>query len=199
MVSEDDVAHESPPEDSDSGDDLMALSAQAIQGTCAGKTIKLTTHFAKHKAVVLLDSGSSHNFISEQLAACLPNWQLLQKPLQVKVANGSVLICTHEVTCNWLVQGVQFETTFRILPLQCYDAILGMDWLEQFNPMQVHWAEKWLSFTYNGVKVQLKGLTDTTTKLLSLSGDQLNALIRQNDVWCVVQLNALDSAEIEQV
>jgi len=153
MISQDDVLAEPSQEDSDSGEDLMALSDQAVQGTCIGKTIKLAAHFGKHSAVVLLDSGSSHNFISEQLAACLPNWQLLQKPLQVKVANDSVLICTHEVTCAWLVQGVQFETTFRILPLQCYDSILGMDWLEQFNPMQIHWVEKWLSFTYKGAKV----------------------------------------------
>jgi len=153
MISQDYVVAEPSQEDSDSGEDLMALSDQAVQGTCIGKTIKLAAHFGKHSAVVLLDSGSSHKFISEQLAACLPNWQLLQKPLQVKVANDSVLICTHEMTCAWLVQGVQFETTFRILPLQCYDSILGMDWLEQFNPMQIHWVEKWLSFTYKGAKV----------------------------------------------
>ena len=56
--------------------------------------------------------------------------------------------------------------------------------------------EKWLFFTFKGAKVQLQGLTDTTSTLLPLSGDQLNALLRHNDIWCVVQLNTLNASEL---
>lgn len=115
------------------------------------------------------------------------------------MANGSILMCTHEVQCTWMVQGVQFQTIFRILPLQCYDAILGMDWLEQFSPMQVQWAQKWLSFSHNGVKVQLQVITDAANKLSFTSSDQLNALLKHDEVWCVVQLYAVDSADIDLV
>lgn len=69
MVSIVDTPAELHQEDSDSSEDLMALSVQAIHGTSSGKTIKLAVHFANHKAVVLIDSGSSHNFISEQMAS----------------------------------------------------------------------------------------------------------------------------------
>jgi len=141
-------------EDSDSGDDPMALSAAAIEGTNSGKTIKLAYSVLHHKAIALVDFGSSHSFISEALASQLPNWKPLKKPIQVKVANGSILLCTHElVDCKWMTQGVQFQTTFRILPLTCYDAILGMDWLEQHSPMNVQWAQKQLSFCHAGAQV----------------------------------------------
>jgi len=195
MISDETMPSATTQEDSDSGEDLMAISTHAVQGTTSSKTIRLDCHILKNKAVVLVDSGSTHNFIREQLAALKPNWKLLEKPLQVRVANGSILTCTHEVTdCPWLIQGHQFHTTFRILPLQCYDAILGMDWLEQFSPMEIQWAQKWLTFHYQGEKVKLQGLTNSISSLLPVSGDQLLAMLKQDDIWCAVQVYALDSS-----
>lgn len=81
----------------DSGEDLMSISDQATSGTSTGKTIRLSGHIEQHKAIMLIDSGSSHSFISEQFAALLPNWTALEEPVRVKVANGGVLLCTHEV------------------------------------------------------------------------------------------------------
>jgi len=51
--------------------------------------------------------------------------------VQVKVANGNILTCTHELCdCVVLINGHRFFITLKILPLSCYDIILGMDWLE---------------------------------------------------------------------
>jgi hypothetical protein len=35
--------------------------------------------------------------------------------------------------------------------------ILGIDWLSSFSPMQVHWAQKWISIPYQGETVVLLG------------------------------------------
>lgn len=187
------------PKDSDSGEDLMAISAQAVGGTSEGRTIKLKCHISKFPAVVLVDSGSSHNFISEQFATQLPNWKRLEMPIRVKVADGGMLLCTHEVVCcDWLAQGIQFQTTFKILPLKCYDAILGMDWLEEFSPMKVQWAEKWLSFWYKEKKVKLQGLKVRLDKCLPLTGDQFFSLQKDDAIWCVVQLYSLSKEKQNQ-
>lgn len=45
-----------------------------------------------------------------------------------------------------------------MLPLECYDIILGMDWLEQHSPMNVNWLKKTLSFWCEGKKVCLHGI-----------------------------------------
>lgn len=180
-------------EEYDSGDDLMAISAQAVGGTSEGKTLKLNCHISKIPAIVLVDLGSSHSFISEQFATQLSNWKRLEKPIQVKVADVGVLLCTHEVPgCDWLVQGVQFQSAFKILPLKCYDAILGMDWLEKFSPMEVQWAEKWISFWYKKQKVKLQGLKASVNQCLPLSGDQYFALQKEDGIWCAVQVNLVE-------
>lgn len=98
-------------------------------------------------SVILVNSGSSHNLISESLASQFSPLTRLAKPMTVKVADGAQLFCTHEVVnCSWSVHGQLFTTTFKVLPLTCYDAILGMEWLEAYSPMQIQWKQKWLNF-----------------------------------------------------
>jgi hypothetical protein len=96
---------------------------------------------------MLLDSGSSNSFISEFVAANVSPWQSLPQPVKVRVANGEVLSCTHELRDQiWGTQGHTFTTTLKIIPLRGYEIILGMDWLEYHSPMKVHWADKWIQF-----------------------------------------------------
>lgn len=44
-----------------------------------------------------------------------------------------------------------------MLDLPSFDLILGMDWLERFSPMKVHWQQKWLCIPYQGMQVMLHG------------------------------------------
>lgn len=78
-------------EDSDSGDDLMCLSSYAMNGRGTLKTIRIVGNLLSHKPLILVDSGSSSNFISEQLASQLPGWIELLTPVQVKIADGKVM------------------------------------------------------------------------------------------------------------
>jgi hypothetical protein len=59
--------------------------------------------------------------------------------VQVSVTNSVKLTSDQRVPeFSWLAQGYTFTTEVCIRPLQCYDMILGMDWLELHSPMWVH-------------------------------------------------------------
>jgi hypothetical protein len=149
----------SEPEE-DSGDDLMGLFVNAVQGTESAKTVRMIADICGKEAIILIDSGSSHNFISEYLASKWRNWAALENPMQVKVANGEILKCTHElVDCAVWISRYGFKISLKILPLQCYNIILGIDWLEGHSPMEVDWKEKWLAFNYQGLGLFSKVLT----------------------------------------
>jgi hypothetical protein len=132
-------------EDSDSGEDLMAISVQAIHGIEGSKTIRLKGHLSGKDVFMLIDLGSSHGFINEETAKCISGWQALSTPAQVQVANGEVLHCTHQQL--WGIQGHSFSTTSKILPLQGHYIILGIDWLGSHSPMEIHWVDRWVKFT----------------------------------------------------
>jgi hypothetical protein len=46
----------------------MALSNEAMKGICAPHTLKIHAFIQGYNSLVLVDFGSSHNFISEHLA-----------------------------------------------------------------------------------------------------------------------------------
>lgn len=53
---------------------------------------------------------------------------------------------------------LHFSTDLKVLPLACYDVILGMDWLEEHSPMPVNWKMKTTAFEYKGTTVKMQGV-----------------------------------------
>lgn len=145
---------------------------------------------------MLVDSGSSHSFINDQLALQLKSWKKLANSVHVQVANGEKIACTHElVDQTWGIQGHSFCSTFKILPLSGYDIILGMDQLSLHSPMHIHWAQRWMKFSYNQVEVKLQGITSATHFGPPLPSYQLQALDTSDSILYLVQLQPVQSGE----
>lgn len=149
MFSDGDDEDESGPSSPTASQIMMHLSVAATVGKASPKTFCLSGDIQGRALSILVDSGSSHTFLSASVAASLTGVQQLVPPVPVKVANGAVLQChSHIPDGIWSVQGCSFSADLKILPLSPYDMILGIDWLSSFSPMQVHWAQCWLSIPY---------------------------------------------------
>lgn len=61
--------------------------------------------------------------------------------------------------------------------------------------MQVHWGQKWLAFQHLGREVILQGLQSSVSQCLQIFGDQLYALQKKEDIWCVVQVYAIEAEQ----
>jgi len=145
-------------ESSEHAELCMALSPEAISGKLTPKTLKLCGSVQGHKVVILVDSGSTHTFISTVLASKLHGCTTVPVPVTVHVANGHQLKCQSEfVDMPWSIQNYTFTSTLKVLPLQHYDVIVGMEWLERFSPMQIDWSHKWMLIPYNNSLVRLQG------------------------------------------
>jgi hypothetical protein len=71
-----------------------------------------------------------------------------------------------------------------------------MDWLEQHSPMQVQWAEKWFSFVHHGKTIMLHGLGNSDGLCFHISGDQLYAMQKQDEIWCIIQLYDVEEQQV---
>lgn len=161
----------------------MAISLSAIQGTVTAQTMRLHGVIQGFEFLMLVDSGSSCSFISTVVVAQLSDVLQLPVSLQVKVANGSILQCQTELpSVHWAVQGHQFCSSLKLLPLSNYDVILGMDWLEQNSPMDIDWLNKSLSFHHDDHFITLSGVVPSVPQAEALSCQELQLLHTQGSV-----------------
>lgn len=135
--------------------------------------------------LLLVDSDSTHSFVKQ---AFVNRAQCQVEPIPavlVKIANGEIMHCSSRVpNLTWWIQGVTFHTDMHVLDLGAYDVILGIDWLEQFSPMDCHWVDKTMTFEYEGRRVCLQGVRPCQLNQLSkISIDQLQKWYKWNDVW----------------
>ena len=138
---------------------FVALSEEALAGADGPRTMRFDGVIQDLPLLILVYSGSSHSFLSSHVAAKLQGVQRLSGSITVQVANGGIMHCsTHLPAAVWRIQDCSFTSDLRILPLQHFDLILGMDWLESFSPMKVHWKLKWMSIPYGSSTVLLQGL-----------------------------------------
>lgn len=190
---------EEPPEEVEEVQ-LLAISKQAISGTESSKSIRLRGWIQGTEVLMLIDSGSTHSFIEEQVGNRLSGVELLKQPLKVQIADGGQLTCTRFIPdCTWWMQGHSFKSNFTLIPLGSYDIILGMDWLVQHSPMHINWCQKWIEFQYNNSLVRLLGLSSKPTQFMEISGEQLLGMAKNGAIMYMVQLTEVPPEQQQDI
>jgi hypothetical protein len=192
---------ESSTEESDT-EEMMKLSVHAVAGTTSRRSMRLQGVVGKHTVLILIDSGSSSNFVSQQLATKL-QWQTTDIPVaQVSVAGGGKIQCSQMLPAvTWHTQGHKFTTDLKILPLTAYDIILGMDWLEKQNngKMWINWKRKTMRFKHEGSTITLRGVQPQGESCTAMSAQALAALIKKGEVHQMLELYHIGDGIVSMV
>jgi len=138
---------------------LLIISKDAVSGSARPKTMQFTGVIQGITVLILVDSGSTNSFLSDRVVQQLSDISLVPVDLSVKMANGGLMQCTSVMpACSWEMQGHKFAHDLRVLHLHSYDLIIGMDWLELYSPMKIHWGHKWMAIPYQGHTILLQGI-----------------------------------------
>lgn len=161
--------------DIDSNEDfLMPISKVAKTGQTTPHTVRLLGKIGWQTLLILVDSRSSHGFISETVVVGLQSLVQIMPTITVKIATGGTLSCSSFIpACKWKSQGHEFETDLRVLSLGCYDMVVGMDWLQACGPIWVDWAAKQLQFTHKGEMILRTGVQNQLSYVQMISSAQL--------------------------
>ncbi|KAF2287775.1 hypothetical protein GH714_002668 [Hevea brasiliensis] len=100
------------------------LSLNAIWGSIGNQTMMLKGNHSRKRLHILIDVGSTHNFLRESLVKQLRCVVTKVFGIWVEIASGNELKC--ETVCKdfqWTMQNQKFAADVYILPLESYDLI----------------------------------------------------------------------------
>ncbi|XP_077220277.1 uncharacterized protein LOC143854284 [Tasmannia lanceolata] len=116
------------------GDKPAEISFPALVGQQNPSTIPLTRVSTNHSLHVLIDNGSTHNFVKDQVAKIIKLPIVPPTPFRVLIGNGESLLCPKkclDVKLN--LQTPEFQFDLVLLPIKGADVILGIQWLEELQ------------------------------------------------------------------
>ncbi|XP_071688236.1 uncharacterized protein [Rutidosis leptorrhynchoides] len=168
------------------------------------KTIKLIGELYGFPALILIDTGASHNFISTKLVAALGLDITTIGPLRIRLGDGHhILIQEQCKSVSLKFNSFNCEVDALIYDLGTLDFILGIAWLGCLGDVLFNWQKQEVKFWNQGTQVKLHGIhsplldytslrnclegylnhlatvTDGNTTLNSTQKVQLNALLNE--------------------
>ena len=114
---------------------------------------------------ILIDSGSTHNFLDAQVAKNYGCTIEQMQPLNVVVADGSKISISSMVkNFKWTIQHTTFTADMLLLPLRCCNLVLSIEWLIQLGDIIWNFGNLTMEFRVQGRRHVLRGATTNKVK-----------------------------------
>lgn len=140
-------------------DDDIQISLLAVTSVHTSDTMQVPVRIGDRKLVAMIDSGSTHNFINEDIAATVGANFSSGRHLRVMVTNGD------HVTCRSLLRHAaividkeHFVDDLHAIPLGGFDVVLGTRFLKTLGPILWDFSRLWMSFWHVDHRVEWYGL-----------------------------------------
>lgn len=141
------------------------ISLNAVTGIDDCYTIRVKAQCGKIPIFVLLDSGSTHNFLDERIALKLGCTIEPAKCQNCAVADGSKLPVKGIVrNFKWSFQEVQFSSDIMVINFEGCNMVLGVQWFRNFEDMTWNFKNYTTSFFVNNRKLTLRGIKPGSVK-----------------------------------
>ncbi|XP_061356872.1 uncharacterized protein LOC133301271 [Gastrolobium bilobum] len=178
-------------------EEVPGISLHAMDGQYSSSTLRLKGLINKNPVQVLVDGGSTHNFVQERIVKFLG---LEVKPIgqfTVLVGNRASLIC--KGVCQQVgleLQGYKFFPDLFVLPIQGAEVVLGVQWLSEFGDITTNYKQLVLKFEREGEVIELQGETRMQVEPIELH--QLRRMTHSDAIATYFQLQTIEHHHMEE-
>jgi hypothetical protein len=149
-------------------DTKCEILVHALVGVSTPQTLKIIGYIKKQKIIVLVDSGSTHNFIDKILAKHLNCFVYLVENFQVLVANGGSIDCGGKCHNIKLSMGdYNLSSPMYAIPIGGVDVVLGIQWLRTLGTISTNYNDLFMRFKVEGIEYELNGLKSPPSQMIN--------------------------------
>ncbi|GJS41134.1 ty3-gypsy retrotransposon protein [Tanacetum coccineum] len=106
---------------------------------------------------VLIDNGSTHNFVRPDVVEKMQLPVASTKAFKVYIGSGESLLCERVCSKVLCMQGLTIEVDLYVLPMKGPDVVLGIQWLQKLGKVTHDYAQQTMDFILLNVTYSLKG------------------------------------------
>ena len=129
----------------------LVISLNALTGFSAPQTFKLISYIKHRKVIILVDSGSTHNFIHRCISQETHCYIHVVKNFQIMIANGGSMKCGGRCENVYLQIGdYHLKSHMFSIDMGGCDIVLGADWLRNLGPILMDFKELTMQFDQEG-------------------------------------------------
>jgi hypothetical protein len=134
-----------PPSDPPEVEPIISLNS--LIGFSAPQTLKLIGYIKHRKVFILVDSGSTHNFIHRCITQETHCYIHAINNFQIMIANGGSMKCGgHCENVRLQIGDYHLKSHMFAINMGGCDIVLGVDWLRTLGPILVDFKELTMQF-----------------------------------------------------
>ncbi|EOX93785.1 Uncharacterized protein TCM_002711 [Theobroma cacao] len=158
--------------------DTSTISLHALAGTSNPRTMRIREKIHGHVATILIDSGSTHNFINDGFAAKIGLQPVRAGSFEVLIGSGERL--RSQGRCQrvpLLLPRASLLIDVFLLPLKGCEVVLETQWLRTLGPITWDFSKLLMRFNLKCQEMTLQGATMFESKVIK--NPQIQSLNRK--------------------
>jgi hypothetical protein len=176
----------------------LVISLNALTSFFAPQTLKLIDYIKHQKVIILVDSGSTHNFIHRRIAQETHFYIHVVNNFQIMIANGGSM--KHGGRCeNVRLQIGDYHLKYPMFSIDMggCDIVLGADWLRTLGPILMDFKELTMQFDQEGHQYKFQGITTSSPEIIS--SHCMENLLKKGHSGVIAQLHAIQATKTPSV
>ena len=169
----------------------ITIYFNALAGIITPQTLKIEWYIKKKKILVLINSGSTHNFIHYKVAKEFNCFLYPTPEFQVMVANGGTINFSRKCHNIKLAMGEYvLNSPISSIPMGGANVVLGVQWLQSLGTVTFNFQELFLNFFSKGKEIELWGITVKPGNIIR--SNVMTKLLNKGQWGVIAQLCSLE-------
>jgi hypothetical protein len=175
-----------------------AISLNALTVFSAPQTLNLIGYIKHQKVIILVDSGSTHNFIHRRIAQETHCYIHAVNNFQIMIANGGSIKCGGRCE-NVRLQIGDYHMISHMFAIDMggCDIVLGAEWLRNLGLILMDFKELTMKFNQEGHQYKFQGITVSSPEIIS--SHHMENILKKSHSFVIAQLHAIQATKIASV